>query len=201
MAEVAAKYRHEFDVAHVELVDVVSILEFRLPELFPGFRLIIKPNEEVCDYAISEPQNNRIIVRESVYDSACDGDAFCRFTLAHELGHFLLHSSKGCSLHKSADKYDAAISAMNAVESAETQADMFAAHFLVQPALAFELKGDPVLLSLRAGVPLGSAKSVISAVKRQSFRSLTHQPPKTYAQSERERAEKGKTSPDQIPLL
>ena len=35
-----------------------------------------------------------IQVRESVYNAACDGDARSRFTLAHELGHVLMHKKQ-----------------------------------------------------------------------------------------------------------
>lgn len=187
MAELCQKYRHEFDIKHVELVDIIGILEFRLPEIFPGFRLIIKPNDEIEDYALSDPANNRIVVRESVYDSACDGDSFCRFVLAHELGHFLLHAQKGKTLHKSAQEYERAIKKMDSVESAESQADMFAAYFLVSPQLAYNFKGAPSELALLTGAPVNVVKSVISGSKRLSFRNLTHSAPKSFAERERER--------------
>lgn len=194
MAELCKKYRDEFDIKHVELVDIVDLLEFRMPELYPGFRLLIKPNDEVADHAISDPLKKQIIVRESVYDSACDGDAFCRFVLAHELGHFLLHAEKGRVLHKSSDPYSSSISKMNAKESAETQADMFAAFFLIDPKLAHSLRGAADELALRTGTPIHIAKGVISGSKRFSFRNLTHSAPKSFAQRERDR--KSVESPD-----
>lgn len=193
MAELCQKYRDEFDIQHVELVDIVGILEFRLPEIFPGFRLIIKSNDEIVDYALSDPVNNRVVVRESVYDAACEGDTFCRFVLAHELGHFLLHSQKGKTLHKSTTGYERAISRMNSMESAENQADMFASYFLISPKFAYSLKGSPNELASRTGTPITVAKSVISGAKRISFRKLVQSAPKSFAQSERERLDHGET--------
>lgn len=174
MAEIAEKYRNQFDVVHVELVDIISILEFKLPELFTEFRLIIKATKDLKDFAISEPHNNRIVVREDIYDGACEGDAFCRFTLAHELGHYLLHSSKLRSLHKSPEKYDTNISNMNSLESAEKQADMFARHFLTPLRVAYKYRDNPEHLSSVTGVTLDIAKGSISLSKRIEMRDLIH---------------------------
>ncbi|OCJ55614.1 hypothetical protein A6U92_03250 [Agrobacterium rubi] len=174
MAEVAEKYRNQFDVVHVELVDIISIIEFKLPELFAGFRLLIKPTINFVDFAVSEPHNNCIIVREDIYDGACQGDAFCRFVLAHELGHFLLHSSKPRSLHKSPENYDTKISNMSSVESAEKQADMFARHFLAPLHLAFRHRENPEYLSEITGVSLDIAKGNISLSKRIEMRDLIY---------------------------
>jgi Zn-dependent peptidase ImmA (M78 family) len=185
MAEFAAKYRDEFDVLHVELIDIVNIIEFKLPEIFPGFRLVIKPDKELEDFAVSEPQNLVMKIKESVYDGACEGDAFCRFTLAHELGHYLLHASKNRTLHKTSKSYSAGVRNMTSAESAEIQADMFAAHFLIVPSLAFSFKDNPVELARRAKVPLKAAKTIISASKRSSLRSLTHKRAETFAEKRR----------------
>lgn len=40
MAEVAEKYRNEFDIIHVELVDIIGILEFKLQKLYQGSEIL-----------------------------------------------------------------------------------------------------------------------------------------------------------------
>lgn len=174
MAEAAEKYRNQFDVVDVELVDIVAILEFKLPESFPGFKLRIKPVSSMKDFAVSEPHHNRITVREDIYDNACEGDAFCRFTLAHELGHFLLHSGNSRTLHKSPEKYEAKISNMNSIESAEKQADMFARHFLAPPRVAYKYKDSPIDLSIATGISIDIARGNISLSKRTELRDLVY---------------------------
>ncbi len=77
-------------------------------EFFPIVRFIewvlCNPNNEYgMEFEIAEPwemQNtygttntgkNKMIIRSDVYDRAVQGSARDRFTLCHELGHFILH--------------------------------------------------------------------------------------------------------------
>src|SRR4051812_47051740 len=78
MMATALKYRNEFDMLHVELVDIVDIIEFRLIERFPEFRLVIVRDTQMKEDAFAEPLKNRITVRQSVYVAACDGDSNAR---------------------------------------------------------------------------------------------------------------------------
>ncbi|RVI51695.1 ImmA/IrrE family metallo-endopeptidase [Sinorhizobium medicae] len=171
MAE-AVKYRHEFDMAYVELVDIVSILEFRLVERYPNFRLAIRADAEMQEDAVTEPHLDRITVRRSVYIAACEDDVKARFTLAHELGHFLLHREKQVQMHKDQRGAVQEISRMTADESIEDQADMFARHFLAPPSLAFKHKDDPEHLAAIARIPLIIARGNITMSKRRESCAL-----------------------------
>ena len=52
----------------------------------------ILPDSSMHDeYATYCPTTNTLCIRESVYNGACAGNGRDRFTLAHELGHILLH--------------------------------------------------------------------------------------------------------------
>jgi hypothetical protein len=177
MAE-AIKYRHEFDIAYVELVDIVSILEFRLVERYPDFRLVIMADAEMREDAVTEPHLDRITVRRSVYIAACEGDAEARFTLAHELGHFLLHREKHVQMHKDQRGSVQSVSDMNAEESVEDQADMFARHFLAPPYHSYRHRSDPSTLADLTQIPLRIAKGNITMSKRTEshvFRVLLEQ--------------------------
>jgi hypothetical protein len=148
------KYRNEFDMLHVELVDIVYIIEFRLIERFPEFRLVIARDVEMEEDAFAEPLKNRITVRQSVYIAACEGDAGARIILAHELGHFLLHRDKDAPMHMDPRGAIQPIRRMTATESTEDQADMFARHFLAPPHLAYQYRDQPLDLAKATGVPV-----------------------------------------------
>ncbi|PBB68105.1 hypothetical protein CK228_13400 [Mesorhizobium sp. WSM4312] len=170
MAKVASKYRHEFDLAHSEFVNIVEVLEFKLPLIYPRFRLVVRDKEKLNDEAVTETKNDRILVREDIYDGACEGDAYCRFVLAHELGHFLLHRETMKDLHTvSSGEYSENIKNLNAIESAEDQATIFARHFLVHPAIAFRYKEDIDILCRKTGVPRDEAATAITISKRQEM--------------------------------
>ncbi len=164
MAE-AIKYRREFDMQHVELADIVDILEFKLVARYPNFKLAIERDSEMKEDALAEPHKDRITVRESVYVAACGGDAEARLVLAHELGHFLLHREKDVPMHKDQNGAVQPIRDMKATESIEDQADMFARHFLAPPHLAYRYKDEPEALSAATGVPLRISKGNITMSK------------------------------------
>ncbi len=161
----AMKYRREFDMQHVELVDIVNILEFKLVARYPNFKLAIERDSAMKEDALAEPHKDRITVKESVYVAACSGNADARLTLAHELGHFLIHREKDVPMHKDQDGAVQPIKNMKATESIEDQADMFARHFLAPPHLAYQYRTDPAALAVATGVPLRICKGNITMSK------------------------------------
>ncbi|WP_083338267.1 ImmA/IrrE family metallo-endopeptidase [Ensifer sp. LCM 4579] len=163
----AMKYRREFDMEHVELVDIVDILEFKLVERYPNFKLAIKRDSEMKEDALAEPHKDRITVKESVYVAAYGGNAEARLVLAHELGHFLLHREKDVPMHKDPAGAVQPIRNMKATESIEDQADMFARHFLAPPHLAYRYKSEPEALAAATGVPLRICRGNITMSKWQ----------------------------------
>ena len=165
MAE-TSKYRNEFELGDIELVDIVSILEFKLVDRFPKFRLVIMRDDEMAEDAVTEPQKDRITVRRSVYRAACENDPKARLTLAHELGHFLLHREKNVQMHRDQRGAVQSIKGMDSTESTEAQADMFARHFLAPPRIAFRYRDDPVSLARRTGIPLETSRGNITMSKR-----------------------------------
>jgi Zn-dependent peptidase ImmA (M78 family) len=107
--------------------DIMGFLEFKMPELSPQFQLKILSLAELGDQlGVTHPDAFIIKLREDIYDKACDGDGFSRMTVAHELGHFVLHSeSKLGFARKLAD--DSTKAFMNS----EWQANCFAGELLV----------------------------------------------------------------------
>ncbi len=158
----AAKARQDFEVAHADRVDIVSILEFKLVQRFPKFRLVIRHDAEMETNAMAEPQHDRILVRRSIYRAACEDDPTARLILAHELGHFLLHRAKNVPMHMDPRGAIQSVRKMDATESTEDQADMFARHFLAPPDLSYRYRHDPDALAAIAGVPRSISRGNIT---------------------------------------
>lgn len=87
---------------------------------------IVDDSKLSSEYAVTAPDQNKILIRESVYNNACNGVPRDRFTIAHEIGHLLLHrgiiQTFACSQFISDHSYE---------EDAEWQADMFASELLI----------------------------------------------------------------------
>lgn len=69
-------------------IDIVSLLEFG----YENYQII--PDQEMKGALGLTLPGGEILLRESVYNGACDGNGRDRFTIAHELGHGILHSSQ-----------------------------------------------------------------------------------------------------------
>jgi hypothetical protein len=94
-----------------------------------------------------------ISVKESVRDAAIMGDGRSRNTLAHELGHAVMHSGPEMFRRMSGNITPRYI---KPYESAEHQAKVFAPAFLINDALAATLN-SPEELSIEFGISLESA--------------------------------------------
>lgn len=124
----ATAWREAFGVSEAWVPDLIDILESKLPQIFPDFTLVVR-DDDVMEDAEAYTQSNppRIVLRESVYRGAASSNARCRMTLAHELGHLVLH--KGALNARHTTPTDPPI--MKLYNSAEWQARKFAAYFLM----------------------------------------------------------------------
>lgn len=112
-------------------VDIIKIVERILPQIVKNFSMIILEDDEwnvdgVEAITVSQDGIIRLIIPEQTYRDARIGRGRARFTIAHEVGHVVLHSEESIKLartqsgHYSGDKeYDP-----------EWQADVFAAELL-----------------------------------------------------------------------
>lgn len=76
-------------------------------------------------YAFYNPTENIMYIREDVYEAACKDDGRHRFTLAHEVGHYFLHS-EGVILRRSVQEFE-----IMAYLNPEWQANTFAGALLI----------------------------------------------------------------------
>lgn len=108
-------------------IDIISLLE-RLHLIDEDFVLEIIEDSNFQDkYAETLTDISRMKVRESTYYGACEGNSRDRFTLCHELGHYIMHhSSKVIGLARKSNESNPTPS----FKCAEWQANTFAAEFL-----------------------------------------------------------------------
>lgn len=127
----ARQWRFVFHCEDRYAPDISRILEHGLPLIDPEFML------EVCEYkempdcegrSTSNPP--RIILREDIYEKMCNWDGRSRMTAAHELGHYLLHSSKK-PLNRMNAPNVVQLYRNNKSMSAEWQANYWASCFLM----------------------------------------------------------------------
>lgn len=132
--------RQKFNMKDVKDFPIVVFLENLLPKMMPDFEL------EICTIAEmgnkngeTFPKEHRIRIREDVYNGAVDGDPRHRMTLAHELGHLLLHEKENLGLCQIDDNKKTV-----AYVSSEWQANAFGGELLAPSYLIRGMSVDEI---------------------------------------------------------
>jgi hypothetical protein len=110
--------------------NMLRLLEIELPKLpkLGQFSLVSRADSEMADAeAYTEFNPPHIVVRNSVYKLARRRDGRSRMTLAHELGHLVMHPG----VAKLRTDFARPSAQINFFESAEWQANKFASLFLM----------------------------------------------------------------------
>lgn len=120
---------------------IVQFLENILPILIPDFQLEIVPQEEMGNkHGETYPSRHLIRLREDVYLNAINGNGRDRLTIAHEIGHLLLHDDDSIALCRLAPNEK-----LKTYEDPEWQANAFggellAASYLINGLTSFEVQ-------------------------------------------------------------
>lgn len=118
------------DSKPIDVVEAFDYLSVHSSTKCP-FSYLVVPNDSKLLHEREEAKtlvnNGQVLVREWVWDAACKKKQ-CRaiFTLAHELGHFILTVALGVQLSRVSDE-----AAIKPFEDPEWQADTFASEFLM----------------------------------------------------------------------
>lgn len=152
--------RSEFNISseRFPIVELVEILAYQ-----EEIEFIITSLEDMPDdYGLTLPKKNIIKLREDVYDDAARGGGFGRFTLAHELGHLLLHRREVVFARNQCT------SNHKPFEDSEWQADKFAQELLVDvhhvnPYTTINTIADKFSITRRA------AEVTFSALKKEGI--------------------------------
>lgn len=105
-------------------VKICHLIE-ALQEISPLTIEILEDYELGDEEARAFPDQNHVQVKNSIYEAACDGCGHAAFTLAHELGHILLHKGEKPSFARGEVRQH------KIYEDSEWQADTFASAFLM----------------------------------------------------------------------
>lgn len=106
---------------------IVQFIEWVLddPDNEYGLRVeIVEPEKMRGVYAYTDPVNKVMMIREDCYIRAAQGVPRDRFTLCHELGHFILHPVGRCQLAREGE------GTIPKYRDPEWQADCFAAELM-----------------------------------------------------------------------
>lgn len=94
--QLTKKFRNIFGLEEVLNFPILQFIEWVLPELGLDFEVV--PVDELGNaYGVTHTKKGVMSIREDVYNRAVNGNARDRFTLCHELGHFLLHTPEKVS--------------------------------------------------------------------------------------------------------
>lgn len=100
----------------------------------------------------------KITVKKTIDSLSTWGDGRHRMTLAHELGHAVMHAAEGFTDHRASGAAGSTIlSKLSASESAEHQAKVFASAFLIDDGHAYELE-SPLEIATEFLVSLSAAE-------------------------------------------
>ena len=124
----ALEFRKAFDLEKEAYFPAVAVLEL-LPLRFPDFHFEVVPMRELHDlraHAETDTAACCIRLRCDVYDGACEGKGRDRMTIAHEMGHLVMHNPSGLRLYR---RFDGEV--VNPCRDPEWQAKCFAGELLI----------------------------------------------------------------------
>ena len=89
--QIAKAVRKCLGIENAIYVNVVALLDI-LSRIIPKFSYEVVSNNVFPKkvFATTDVNTGKIKIKQSIYNKACDGDGFARFTIAHEIGHFVL---------------------------------------------------------------------------------------------------------------
>lgn len=156
--------RKDLNLEKTKRFPIMEVLENVMPVLYPEFHLdIVEDCKLQGRMAETCPEQFEIRVKETVYQAACNGNAWARMVMAHELGHFMLHSSHN-TMFTCMDRNSKIPPEMDP----ERQADIFAAELLMPMQLLKEAKyeGNLYLIQKHFGVSRSAAKAQLRQAEK-----------------------------------
>lgn len=127
--DLAITIRHIVGMDNEKYFPVVDFLELVMPQIYDNFSYeIVHPDELKNEYGVTYPEKNVIKLREDVYENAISGVGRDRFTVAHEIGHYIMHKPGSLKLARSVN-----VKNVPAYKDPEWQANTFAGEFLAPP--------------------------------------------------------------------
>ncbi|WP_299855347.1 ImmA/IrrE family metallo-endopeptidase [uncultured Roseobacter sp.] len=156
---IADNLRHSLGLLEEPSVPVIEIIEQVLDQRLDLVRFEVGSRKEMGSAeGYTCPNGEFIMLREDVYHSACAGEGRARFTCAHELGHWAMHTNIPLARAKSGD-------GTPSFRLAEPQANQFAAEFLM-PASFISHIDDEDDIMLRFSVSWEAARNRLRYLRK-----------------------------------
>lgn len=133
--EFARKFRQILGLEDIRYFPIVRFIEWCLPELGLNYE-ILTVGEMNDTYGLTNTKRNVLYIREDVYCGAIRGNPRDRFTLCHELGHFLLHTPERVSFARGN---------IPAYRDPEWQANVFAGELMAPYNLTCGMSVDEIM--------------------------------------------------------
>lgn len=150
------KVRTYLRLEDILLFPILKFVEVILPTEYPNFTFAVLAKEEMGDkHGETNPEEGWIHIREDVYEGACNDNGRDRFTIAHEVGHFLMHKTTSITLCRMDPS-----KRLRPYEDPEWQADAFAGELLAPSYLIAEM--SPKEVSKNAMVSISAARVQLS---------------------------------------
>jgi hypothetical protein len=172
---IAERTKSEYGVARLRPVNILRLLKSgSIPTSYGRKKLVFHVvDDEQLGTIDGKTKFSKdavtITVKRSVCDRAAMGVGRDRMTLAHELGHGVMHHSAPKFRHTGATG-PTDLSKVSAYESAEHQAKIFAAAFLIHDDVAAELS-SALDISVEFGVSLQAAEICFDRIAEQAERA------------------------------
>ena len=132
----ANKFRKIFGLNKEARFPIIEFIEWLMPQIDEKFDLeIVEVSELPYTYAVTYPDESRMVIRRDVYDDVCEDQGRARFTVAHELGHYWYHGDLGFA--RSEERPEA-------YRDPEWQANVFAAELLIPFELTKDMSVDEI---------------------------------------------------------
>lgn len=161
--EQAMKVRSAFGLSE-PIIDLARFVEYELSGA--GYVYDIVSGDEMGDdEAQAFPDSGVIRIREDIYDALIHQDRRARFTIAHEIGHLVLH--QGIPLRWVGAPQNNVSRTHAFFEDSEWQADTFAAEFLMPVELIQKYCTKAVEIAEVFGVSLDAALIRLSALRAE----------------------------------
>lgn len=131
---------------------IIEFLELGMSSFFEGFVFEVRDRAEMgSNHGLTIPSENAIVLREDVYERACDRQGRDRFTAAHELGHYIMHRNAPLKFHR------AESGKLAAYKDSEWQANRFAGALLMPESRVVRC-GSLAEVAERFGVTMDAAR-------------------------------------------
>lgn len=136
------------------------VVESLIPKVWPDFSFEVKGFDEMGDdHGRTYPESAELWLREDVYQGVREGKGRDRFTLAHELGHLLLHQQPGMARSMKPAR------TVKIYQNSEWQANSFAGALLIPVATAQRYRTAEAIAEV-CGVTIPAAEAQLRALRK-----------------------------------